>query len=58
LQREQAHDHLQAVHQAIIGLPAQYLATAEELVLLAQQGLVARREGEKNRFVSHRAVLP
>ena len=43
LQREQAHDHLQAVHQAMVGFPAQYLAMVEELVLLVQQGLLARQ---------------
>jgi hypothetical protein len=39
----------------MIGFPAQYLATVEELVLLVQQGLVARQGRAQPDF---RAAMP
>jgi hypothetical protein len=39
LQRKQAYDHLQAVQQPMIGLPAQNFPLLDQLVFLAKQSL-------------------
>ena len=40
LQRQQAHDHLQAVQQPVIGLLAQERLMFDQLVLLAKQNFI------------------